>query len=277
MTRTNPNLTAIILTLNEEVNLPACLESLKTLNPQIVVVDSLSTDRTVEIAESYGARVFKNKFEGYFQQRTFALRETGIQTEWILFLDADEKITDELGLEIKELILKNPIENGFKIKRRFIWNKKWVKRGYYPIWILRLARLKSVSCENRRLNEHLIVDGKVGFLKHDYIHEDYKGVDQWHIKHLKYAQLEALDFVNDKIQNVRFRSHPKRWIKYHVWNQLPLFLRPWAYFFLVYFIRGGFLDGWQGLSYHFFHSLWMQILVAHKVFELKSGSQKPPR
>ncbi len=266
------NLTALILTLNEEMNIQGCIESVKSIVQEIVVVDSLSKDRTVAIAQSLGARVIQNRFIGFSEQRNFALKQTGISTEWVLVLDADEKISPELALEIRSVLNHNLSKNGFRVKRRFIWNGKWIKRGYYPVWLLRLARVNHVYCEDRKLNEHLLVDEEIGDLNCDLIHEDNNGINHWHIKHLNYAEIAAREFLKrkEKLSLVDFKANKKRWLKYNLWDRLPLFVRPWLYFVFCYFIRGGFLEGWQGLSYHFLHGLWFQLLISHKIYELQT-------
>jgi glycosyltransferase involved in cell wall biosynthesis len=262
-------LTVIILTYNEELNLPQALRSVCGWAQQVIVLDSFSTDRTVQIAREFGAEVYQHRFEDYAKQRNHALT-LPIRSEWILFLDADEWVPPELQREIAAVIDRNPPEDGFYIKRRFIWMGRWIRRGYYPTWILRLARRGRVRCEERQVNEHLIVDGAVGYLQHDFIHEDRKDLADWIAKHVRYARREADELIKRELRVAQeeidarlfgTQAQRKRWLRRHVWERLPPFVRPWLFFFYRYVLRGGFLDGRAAFVYHFLHALWFMTLI----------------
>jgi glycosyltransferase involved in cell wall biosynthesis len=273
------DIAVIILTYNEEKNLPHALSSVVRWADEIFVLDSFSKDRTVEIARHYGCQVFQHHFENYAKQRNYALKQFPVKSEWIFFLDADEWLPDELKKEISAVIASNPVEDGFYIKRKLIWMGRWIRRGYYPTWILRLFRKGKARCEERSVNEHLLVDGKVGYLKNDFIHEDRKGITDWIDKHNRYATHEALELIkwNQAVQQkeieVRFwgtQAERKRWLRYRVWNKMPPLIRPFFYFFYRYILRGGFLDGWQGFIYHFLQALWFPLLIDIKYIEMKT-------
>jgi glycosyltransferase involved in cell wall biosynthesis len=262
-------LTVIVLTYNEEPNLPQALRSVCGWAQQVIVLDSFSTDRTVQIAREFGAEVYQHRFEDYAKQRNHALT-LPIRSEWILFLDADEWVPPELQREIAAVIDRNPPEDGFYIKRRFIWMGRWIRRGYYPTWILRLARRGRVRCEERQVNEHLIVDGAVGYLQHDFIHEDRKDLADWIAKHVRYARREADELIKRELRVAQeeidarlfgTQAQRKRWLRRHVWERLPPFVRPWLFFFYRYVLRGGFLDGRAAFVYHFLHALWFMTLI----------------
>ncbi len=262
-------LTVIILTFNEEQNLPQALESLRGWADQVIILDSYSTDRTVEIAKTFGAEVYRNRFENYARQRNHALG-LPIQNEWVLFLDADEWLPQSLKEEIADTIGRNPKENGFYIKRRFIWMGRWIRRGYYPTWILRLFRSGKGRCEERGANEHLIVEPPVGYLACDFIHEDRKGLSDWLAKHVRYARLEADELlkreqgVGQAEISARFfgsQAERKRWLRRNVWERMPPFVRPWLYFAYRYLLRGGFLDGKEAFVFHFLQALWFPLLI----------------
>jgi glycosyltransferase involved in cell wall biosynthesis len=262
-------LTVIILTYNEEPNLPQALRSVCGWAQQLIVLDSFSTDRTVEIAREFGAEVYQHRFEDYARQRNHALT-LPIRSEWILFLDADEWVPPELQREIAEVIDRNPPADGFYIKRRFIWMGRWIRRGYYPSWILRLARRGRVRCEERQVNEHLIVDGAAGYLEHDFIHEDRKDLADWIAKHVRYARREADELIKRELRVTQeeidarlfgTQAQRKRWLRQHVWEKLPPFVRPWLFFLYRYVLRGGFLDGRAAFVYHFLHALWFMTLI----------------
>ncbi len=155
------DVTVIILAYNEEINLPWALESVVGWAREIFIVDSFSTDRTIEIAKRYPCCVVQHVFEDYANQRNFAIRSLPIQSEWIFFLDADEWIPNELRDEIASVIERDPVENGFFVKRRLMWMGRWIRRGYYPTWILRLARKDKVRCETLVID---IFSGEVSWI-----------------------------------------------------------------------------------------------------------------
>lgn len=271
-------LALVILTYNEEANIAQALDSVLGWANEICILDSHSTDRTLEIARQYGCDIAQNKFESYAKQRNYALDQLPIRTEWVLFLDADEWLPDALKQEISKLIATSPEENGFYINRRLIWMGRWIRRGYYPSWILRLFRHGKGRCEDRAVNEHLIVEGKTRKLRNDFIHEDRKGVTEWTAKHNGYATREAREMFNSRTAqdyreiDVRLfgtQAERKRWLRYKVWNRLPPLIRPFFYFFYRYVFAGGFLDGRAAFVYHFLQALWFPMLIDIKYLEMK--------
>jgi len=152
----------------------------------------------------------------------------------------------------------------------------WIRRGYYPTWILRLFRSAFARCDERGVNEHVLVEGSVGHLQNDFIHEDRKGIGDWIRKHNRYAEMEAqllLDAADEK-ERARFfasQAERKKWFRQRVWNRLPPVVRPFFYFGYRYILRGGFLDGVAGLTYHFMQALWYQMLIDLKYLELRKS------
>jgi glycosyltransferase involved in cell wall biosynthesis len=273
--RDKVNVSVIILTFNEEANIAQALNSVYGWAQEVFVLDSLSTDKTCEIASKYTSNVLQHEFKGFPQQRNYAIKHLLIKTGWIFFLDADEWLTEELKKEIAEIIIMEPEENGFYIKRRFIWMGTWIKKGYYPIWLLRLFRYGKGYCEDRTVNEHIIVDGKVGHLKNDFVHEDLKSITEWIARQNRFASLEAEELVKkkkDKYIETSFfgtQAERKRWLRYNIWNKLPPLIRPFLYFGFRYILRGGFLDGRKAFIYHFLQGLWVPFLIDIKYLELK--------
>lgn len=268
----------IILTYNEEANIKRALDSVVGWANEIFVLDSFSTDGTLEIARQYNCYVEQHKFVNYAKQRNYALEYLPIQSEWVLFLDADEWLPDEFKQEVSTVIARSPEENGFYINRRLIWMERWIRRGYYPSWILRLFRYGKGRCEDRAVNEHFIVEGKTGQLKADFIHEDRKGITDWIAKHNGYAVQEALELFNTRTLKdyqeidanlLGAQAERKRWLRYKIWNRLPPLVRPFFYFFYRYLLAGGFLDGKAAFIYHFLHALWYPFLIDVKYLELK--------
>ncbi len=266
----------IILTYNEEENLPFALRSVIGFANEVWVFDSFSSDRTEVIAREFGVHFSQHRFEDFGKQRNAALA-LPITSEWVLFLDADETITPELGEEIVRTLATNPSENGFEINRRFFWMGSWVKRGYYPTWILRLFRRGKGVCEERSVNEHIVVDGAVGRLEQHLDHEDRTGVERWIKKHLGYAEREAEELLRADRQGMvdaslfGNQSGRKRWIRHNIWDKLPPLVRPGLYFSYRYIARGGFLDGKEALSYHVLQALWFQTMVDLRYLEKKRG------
>jgi glycosyltransferase involved in cell wall biosynthesis len=272
----------VILSFNEAPNLGQALRSVQGWARQVFVLDSFSTDDTCEIAKAAGCQVIQNRFIDYSKQRNYAIEQLPLETEWILFVDADEWLTEELKAEIAQVIADQPEENGFYIKWRLIWMGRWIRHGYYPTWILRLFRRGKGRCEERGINEHLIVEGKLGYLRNDFIHQDQKTIGDWIIKHERYAEREALELmkrdehhIQDEI-DAKFwgtQAQRKRWIRYKIWNRMPPLVRPWCFFAYRYVLRGGFLDGREAFVFHFLQALWFMTLIDAKYIE-KQASRK---
>lgn len=269
-------LSVIILTYNEEKNIEDCFKSVYNWAAEIFIVDSFSTDITLEIAKKYTDKIYQNKFEGYTKQRNWALDNLPFSNEWVFFLDADEKPSDELKNEIKNILPKVQSEiNGFFIKRRFIFMGRWIKHGgYYPTWLLRLFKYKAARCQEREVDEHFVVRGKTLRLKHDIIHEDRRSITFWIDRHNQYATLEAFEQTKEQSTNQNNPSansymEKKRLLKRHIWNCFPIFFRPFIFFFYRYILRGGFLDGKAGFIYHFLHGFWYRLLVDIKIKEMQ--------
>jgi len=273
------NLTVVILSYNEEINIKQSLSNVCDWAAYIYVLDSGSKDKTCDLAREYGAEVFSRKFDTYAKQRNYAIKELPIKTEWMLFLDADEFLLDELKDEISDTIINGNHYDGFYLKRRFYFMDKWIKYGgYYPTWILRLFKHKLASCD-RDMNEHIIVNGKVGHLRNDFVDNNKKGITDWIEKHNKYATFEARELmkninnpeVTDKLANLfGTQVERKRWIRERIWNRLlPPLIRPFLYYLYRYFLRLGFLDGKVGFIYHTLHGLFYRLLIDVKFIEMK--------
>jgi glycosyltransferase involved in cell wall biosynthesis len=280
MTAMKIDLSVVILTCNEEANIAQALESVHSWARRIFIVDSFSTDRTLEIAQGYGCAFHQFPFESYSRQRNRALTDLPIDTEWVLFLDADEWVPEKLKLEIAATLERGPVEDGFFLRRRFYWMNTWIRRGYYPVWILRLFRYGAGICEDRSVNEHIVVPGQTGFLKNDFIHEDRKPVSDWIDKHNRYAIREAKELLKtgtapERI-SARFfgpQAERARWLRERLYNRLPPILRPCLFFFYRVVIRGGILDGRNALLYHFLQAFWYPLLIDIEYLELTRGRQ----
>ncbi len=256
----------IILTYNEEIHIERLLKNISDWTDEVFVVDSFSTDKTLEIAKKYSAKIFQHKFENQAQQFNWALDNLDIKNDWILRLDADEYLTDELKKEIADTLrntklYENTKVNGFYMKRRVHFMGRWIKRGdYYPTWILRLFRKGKARSEQREMDEHIVLlEGKTEQLKNDFIDDNKKDLTFWIEKHNNYSLREAADVLAG--------NYGRGWKKYYY--RLPLFFRACLYFCYRYFFRFGFLDGKEGLIFHFLHAFWYRFLVDAKIYEKK--------
>ncbi|MGA8185091.1 MAG: glycosyltransferase [Terriglobia bacterium] len=268
----------LVLTRNEEANIAACLESVGWAG-EVFVVDSFSTDRTVVIAERLGAKVCVHRFRGYAAQRNWALEHLPFSNDWVLMLDADERVPAALAAEIAR-VARAPADDhaGYYLASRHYFLGRWLKHGgLYPTWILRLFQWRHARFEERPMNEHAILDGPAGYLQQPFDHEDRKPLADWVARHNRYAGLEAEEFLQETLAggydssiSIRFRgsqAERKRWIKLKIWNRLPLLLRPFLFFFRNYFLKLGFLDGRPGLIYHVLWSFWYPFLVSARILE----------
>lgn len=273
-------LSLIVITKNEQANLPDCLASLQNLDAEVFVVDSGSSDRTVEIARESGCQVFEHPFENHAAQINWGLQNLPIKTPWIMRLDADERLTPELVEELKQ-ILPYTEENitGYQVKRRVFFMGRWIRHGgYYPTWLLRIWRTDFGVSEQRWMDEHIVLkQGKIANFQHDIIDENKKGLSFWIDKHNRYADREVKDMVSlvtekedDLLKSSQYsQAIGRRWIKKNLYTRSPLFLRAFLYFLMRYIIGLGFLDGLEGLIFHFLQGFWYRFLVDAKIYELQ--------
>ncbi|HEY9833804.1 MAG TPA: glycosyltransferase family 2 protein [Stenomitos sp.] len=273
-------LSVVILTKNEEANLPATLASLRELDGEVFVVDSYSTDDTVTIAQKAGCQVFEHPFENQAQQLNWALQNLPITTPWIMRLDADERLTPELVEELKRVLPQTSEDiTGYQVKRRVFFMGRWMRHGgYYPTWLLRIWRTGLGTCEQRHMDEHIVLSrGKIANLQHDIIDENQKGLSFWTDKHNRYADREVKDLLSamftqkdDLLKDGQFsQASRRRWVKSNLYGRSPLFFRAFLYFLMRYTIGLGFLDGIEGLVFHFLQGFWYRFLVDAKIYELQ--------
>jgi glycosyltransferase involved in cell wall biosynthesis len=273
----NNSITVLILTYNEEKNIEHTLNNVKNFADEVVILDSYSTDQTINIAKEFGAKVHFRKFDDFSSQRKYALNSLPLSGDWIFVLDADEILTEELKQEILTELPATQLD-AFIIKRRFYWQGKWIKRGYYPTELLRLGRKGKIDCDNRPINEHIIcTTRKVGCLKYDLIDYNRNDLSSWITKHNSYSTREALQLIYNDNTRYNFwgsQYERKRWIRSNIWNNLPPVIRPFLYFIYRYVLKGGFLDGKKAFVYHFLHAFIYRILIDFKYLEIKWSNKK---
>jgi len=254
------------------------------------VLDSGSTDATSDIAERFSATFIYHAFESHTRQWNWALRNLPFAFEWTLCLDADQHLTRELRGEIASLLSgrKQVSENGFYLRRRQIFRGKWIQHGgYYPKHLLKLFRHEFAWCdENERLDSRFYVKGPLGVLKQDLIEDNQNehSITFWIDKHNRYAVAQALEELERREGKATWAIEPRffgtpdqrtLFLRDFWYRSLPLYVRPFLLFAYRYFFRLGFLDGKQGLIFHFNQSLWFRMLVDAKIEELAQARSDP--
>jgi glycosyltransferase involved in cell wall biosynthesis len=286
--------TVVFLAFNEEANLAGCLEGVAGWAREILIVDSGSTDGTLEIARRYGAHCFGHPFERHTRQWNWALRNLPFSYEWALCLDADQRLTPELKGEIAALLQEGnggPPQgvDGYYLNRRQIFRGRWIKHGgYYPKRLLKLLRHRHAFCDdNELLDSHFYVAGTTAVLRHDLVEDNRKedDISFWTAKHTRYAELQAREELLRREGLAQWSVRPSffgrpeqrsLWLRQLWYRHMPLYVRPWLYYFYRYFLRLGFLDGKQGFIFHFLQALWFRLLVDIKIEELRGATSRGP-
>lgn len=240
-------LSVVIITLNEEKNIGRCLESLKGIADEIVVVDSLSTDKTKEICQKFDVRFVEQKFLGYRDQKNFA--HNLAQFDYVLSLDADEVLTDELKEEIKKV--KNNFEHdGYELSRLTNYNGHWVRYcGWYPDKKLRLVKKAKAKWGGENIHEGLEVEGSIGLLKGDLLHYSYDSISSHVLQSNKFSSMEALAVYSKGKRATLFK----------------LMTRPIFQFFKDYILKKGFLDGRYGFVICFINGIYVLLKYAKMI------------
>jgi glycosyltransferase involved in cell wall biosynthesis len=267
-------LAAIILTKNEELRLPTCLESLAGIVSEVFVIDSLSTDRTVEIARRYGARVLLHPFVNQANQFNWALANLDTNAGWILRIDADERLSQELRRELAERLPGlEPEVAGLLLPLRINFLGRTMRHGdSYPVWLLRVWRTGLGRYEDAWMDERIVLArGEVLKFHGDLIHEIPNTLSEWTLKHDGYAARECRDIISE---GAGPRPQLSRKLNKRLYLRLPRFHRAFFYWFYRYFFRLGFLDGKEGMIYHFLQGFWYRFLVDAKLFEFQKGGDR---
>ena len=267
------DLTAIILTKDEEINIEDCIKSIKDITKRIIVIDSYSSDKTVFIAKSLGVEVYQHKFENHAKQFMYALETTDIDTVWTLRIDADERLTSESSKELMDLCNEhmNTQVSGIvlRFKKSFL-GKDLRHGGVYPWKKLSCFKTKFGTVEERLMDEHIVVrEGYVVTMTNDCLHFDFKSLDSFIAKHNWYSTREVIDYYNNLENPDLTNMSAKTKFKMRVYYKLPGGLRSFIYYFYRYYIRMGFLDGREGRIYAFLQAYWYRYLVDAKMYECK--------
>lgn len=280
------DLSVIILTLNEEIDIARCIESVLPITKSIFVVDSFSTDATVAIAESLGAKVTQRKWKNYSDQFQWALDNLPFSTTWVMRLDGNEylelPLQDELAAKLSSV---SDDVNGLFLNMKVFFDGKWIRYGgFYPLILLRVWRVGSGRIEQRWMDEHIVLTpgSQTIRVRHDMVDDNRKGISFWVAKHNSYASREAVDILNKKYSLFQSddalaefdggQAKKKRFLKEGLYANLPSGFRALFYFLYRYFIRLGFLDGRNGFVFNFMQGFWYRFLVDLKVAEIERMS-----
>ena len=281
------SLAIVILTFNEESNIEGCLDSLKDVKAPVFVVDSFSTDGTLDILDARGITYVQHSFKNYAAQRNWAQENIPFDTEWVLHIDAGEQLTPKMVDWINHSFdPSNTDADGYMFARRAIFLGKWIRYGgYHPIYHLRLYRRHLGHCENKVYDQHFVVDGQTVKAAKGADLQDgvMSSLNDFTISHARWAVFEAVETVlsgkNTGEVSAKLIGNPierKRWLKSRVFQQSPIFLRTFLYFFYRYFLQLGFLDGRKGLIFHFLQGFWFRFLVDATIFEIRREMKHRP-
>lgn len=278
------DLSVIILTYNEEIHIRRCLVNIAPIVKDIFIIDSFSTDRTLDIACGFPqVHILQNKWINYAVQFNWALRHAPIRTKWVLRLDADEYLTKELKNELIERLYNLPsVYTGIIFPLRRVFLGRIISKGMPKVKLLRLFQCSKAQSEIRLMDEHIqLLEGKSIEFRNEFVDDNLNDLSWWTQKHVGYAIREAVDLLdmeydligsakNDVSLIISDQAKAKR-MKKHKYAQQPLFWRSFVYFCYRYFFRLGFMEGKEGFLWHFLQGLWYRTLVDAKVYEIKKA------
>ena len=271
-----PSVSVLICTKNEALNLPGCLESVAWAD-DVVVFDSFSDDGTVKLAGQLGARVVQRQFDNFSAHKNWALDHVDFAHEWVLIVDADERVSPALAREIAGAVARPGEICGFYLARQNYFGGTWIRHGgWYPDYNLRLLKRGQGRYEARLVHEHVLLQGPAGHLKNPLIHHDYKGIERYFDRHNLYSSLEAVEARRTQMTPGQAQGLPgllgargperRRFLKNLAYRHLPA--RSLFKFVWMYFIKLGFLDGRLGFRYCLLHTFY-EYQVSLKLNELQ--------
>ena len=272
-----PSIIGLILTFNEEINIKDCITSLKCCD-KVIVFDSFSNDQTIKIAKQCGAVVFQRAFDNYASQRNAALNHVHKKYDWILMIDADERLTTELSLEIiKTISIKSNTNTLYRVRRKDQFMNKWIKKSSgYPTWFPRLFKNGKVAVK-RGINEEYTTNGDISNLQNHLIHFPFnKGLNWWFERHNKYSSMEAevlsKEFKKHIPWSLSYSKDPAERRKFQKQLLYRIPGRPLVIFFILYVLRRGFMDGVAGYRYCKMRMIY-EMMIDLKIKELKTSNR----
>ena len=282
-----PSIAVVILAYNESLHLPRVLDHVRPFAREIFVIDSFSTDETVELARVGGAHVLQHPFQNYARQFEWALENAPITADWVMRLDADEIIEPDLAEEIRTRLPNLPANvTGVNLNRKTIFQNKFIRwGGRFPLTLLRIWRRGKAHIEDRWMDEHMyLTEGTTVTFKGGFSDHNLLDLTFFTAKHNNYASREALDALNQNLhlfepqvaltkESTATQAKVKRFLKESVYNRIPFEVSATLYFLFRYVIQLGFLDGRPGLTYHFLQALWYRWLVGSKRREMERAAK----
>jgi glycosyltransferase involved in cell wall biosynthesis len=270
-------ISVIVLTFNSEATIGATLESARRVSDDIHMVDSYSTDRTLEIARLAGVQIVQHPFENYGAQRNWAIETLPLKHDWQLHLDADERLSDELAALLPGLTRAGQSDSvvGYYIPRLVHFHHRPLRHGgMYPIYHLRLFRRGRGRCETRKYDQHFQVDGPTANLDAPMIDDIRLPLGEWTARHNRWADMEVEEILNPDSAAIQAGAgNPvaeKRSQRGFYYRQ-PLVLRAFLLFLYRYVWKRGFLDGTEGLIFYVLQTFWFRFLVDAKLYERRKA------
>lgn len=274
MKRNAPDITAIILTFNEEKHIARCLNSLKGVVKYIVIIDSFSKDKTEEIAKKHRVKFYQKKFLNQAKQINWVLKNIKFSTKWILRIDADEIISNKLKKELRKKLkyIKSDVK-GISFKRviKFL-GKEILFGGTSPHVSVRLWKKNYGICDNSLVDEQMLINGNIEHINEKLIDYNLNNLKWWLQKHDNYAKREALNYLNlKKNKKIYYQKkiYKNKKNKLNFYYKFPIFLRPLLLLLFRYFIQLGFLSGWKGLIYCILQTFWYRFLIDLNIYKLQ--------
>ena len=275
------DITAIILTKDEELNIERCIRSVAPIADRIVVVDSGSRDGTVTIARSLGAEIYTHPFEHYAAQFNWALDNVDVRTTWVYRIDADECVPEALQQEILQqcALHRDDDVNGFLMKHRLHFlGRDLLHGGAYPFRKITVFKPAFGRFEHRAMGDHVVLSaGRCGEFENDCIHYDFKSLSAFVDKHNSYAAREVRDYYDRRAaaqQTLYAQAERTKRLRDGLYYRLPPFFRARLYYWYRYYIRLGFLDGTPGRIYAFLQAYFYRYLVDAKLYEAALGEER---
>lgn len=269
-------ISVIVLTYNSAKSISRTIRAAKLVSDDIHIVDSYSNDDTVAICRAIGCHVVQRAFKNYADQRNWSIDNLQLAHPWQLHLDADEELEAELAIAINKLDLPSCPYDGFIIGRTIIFMGRTLRFGVLnKTWHLRLFANGKARCENRLYDQHFISTGKIGRINCYVLDHQDQSLSEWTIRHNRWSDLELNELLQggrslqqDVVSPSLFGTviERKRYAKLTYYT-MPLFFRAFGYFFYRYVMRGGFLDGAEGLIFHVLQAFWFRFLVDAKIYE----------
>jgi glycosyltransferase involved in cell wall biosynthesis len=273
--------TVIILTYNESRNIRDCLQSICDFTDDIVIVDSGSTDDTLDIAALYGCRIYEHPFENYSKQRNWALQNVDCRYNWILNVDADHRLMPAFKDDLRQKFAAGVPEEvkGFMASRRTMFMGRWIKHGaHYPVYHGVMFRRGSGYCEHKEYDQHFVIEGRSQLISGDIIDIITDSLSTFVERHNKWSTLEARDALNLKSEAKKIKADRKgnvmeqrRYQRLRYYSY-PLFWRVFLYTLYRFVWKRGFLDGKEGVVFHFLQGFWFRLLVDAKIYESRKNT-----